>query len=166
MTGDHCYGGFWRRAVAFSIDMVILHFISLILFFIGVMALHTGFVSRLPRVSLTEMTESFVIPYYVAVLLINMSYFTYFHGIAGQTPGKMLLGLMVVQTTEEKMTPGIAFLRWVGYIISGLFLYLGFIWAAFDGKKQGWHDKIAGTMVIHIRKERGEQLSPRDLKNS
>lgn len=163
MTEDR-YGGFWRRAMAFSIDMVILNFISLILFFIGILALHAGFVSRPPRISFAEMTGSFVIPYYIVTLLVNMLYFTYFHGIAGQTPGKMIFGLKVVQTTEEKMTPGIAFLRWVGYIVSGLFLYLGFIWIAFDGKKQGWHDKIAGTIVIQVRKGNEKLLYPPDLK--
>jgi len=38
----------------------------------------------------------------------------------------------------------------VGYLISALIFYLGFIWIAFDRKKQGWHDKIAGTCVIKI----------------
>lgn len=140
--------------MAFLIDMVILYFIFLVLFFIEFMALHTGSVSRFPRVSLTEMMENFVMPYYIVTLLVYMLYFTYFHGITGQTPGKMILGLMVVQTTGEKMTLGIAFLRWVGYILSSLFLYLGFIWIAFDGKKQGWHDKIAGTVVIQIRRNK------------
>jgi len=152
MTEDR-YSGFWRRVMAFLIDMVILYFISLVLFFIGFMVLHTGSVSRFPGVSLTEM-GSFVILYCIVTLLVYMLYFTYFHGIAGQTPGKMILGLLVVQTTGEKMTPGIAFLRWVGYIISSLFLYLGFIWIAFDGKKQGWHDKIAGTVVIQVRRDK------------
>ena len=46
------------------------------------------------------------------------------------------------------MTFGLAFLRWVGYILSGIFLYLGFLWIAWDGRKQGWHDKIAGTVVV------------------
>lgn len=151
--------------MAFFIDIVILNLISLVLLFIGILALHKGFVSRPPRISFAEMTDSFLILYYIIALLVNMFYFTYFPSIAGQTPGKMLLGIVVVQTTGEKITPGIAFLRWVGYIISSLFLYLGFIWIAFDGKKQGWHDKIAGTMVVHAIKEGEEPLSPRGLKN-
>ena len=79
-----------------------------------------------------------------------MFYFTYFHGAGGQTPGKMIFGLKVVQSTGEQMTFGIAFLRWVGYIISGTVFYLGFVWIAFDGRKRGWHDKIAGTVVIRV----------------
>ena len=80
-----------------------------------------------------------------------MFYFTLFHGFGGQTPGKKLLGLRVVQSSGKPMTPGLAFLRWVGYIISQIPLCLGFIWIAFDGRKQGWHDKIAATCVIKTR---------------
>ncbi|PIP08224.1 MAG: hypothetical protein COX51_04865, partial [Syntrophobacteraceae bacterium CG23_combo_of_CG06-09_8_20_14_all_50_8] len=51
------------------------------------------------------------------------------------------------------MTYGIAFLRWIGYFISALPLYIGFLWVAFDGKKQGWHDKLAGTVVILVNND-------------
>jgi uncharacterized RDD family membrane protein YckC len=77
-----------------------------------------------------------------------MVYFTYFHGATGQTPGKMALGLKVIQNTGAPMTFGVAFLRWVGYIISGIILDLGFAWIAFDRKKRGWHDMIAATYVV------------------
>ena len=35
----------------------------------------------------------------------------------------------------------------VGYVVSSMVCYIGLIWAAFDPRKQGWHDKIAGTVV-------------------
>jgi uncharacterized RDD family membrane protein YckC len=41
-----------------------------------------------------------------------------------------------------------ALLRYVGLIISIVVLLLGVIWIAFDSRKQGWHDKIAGTVVV------------------
>jgi uncharacterized RDD family membrane protein YckC len=147
-------GGFWQRGVAFFIDKIILYFISLILFFMGILAMSLGFQSYgfvFSTETLTEVTGTFVISCYIMTILLNVMYFTYFHGTTGQTLGKKALGLKVVQSTGEPMTLGIAFLRWVGYIISGLIFYLGFIWIAFDRKKQGWHDKIAGTCVIKIR---------------
>lgn len=161
------YGGFWRRAVAFLIDKTILNFTSLILFFIGILALGSGFKSCGYSPSLeifTELTVNFLIVYYIMTTLLYVLYFTYFHGTTGQTIGKKILGLKVVQSTGEPMTLGIAFLRWVGYIISGLILYLGFIWIAFDGKKQGWHDKIAGTCVIKV-KSRTESPTEIPLKS-
>jgi uncharacterized RDD family membrane protein YckC len=80
-------------------------------------------------------------------IVLSISYFTYFHGINGRTPGKMLLGLQVLSVDGTEVGFGIAFLRSVGYLVSAIF-YIGFIWAAFDRKKQGWHDKIAATVVI------------------
>jgi uncharacterized RDD family membrane protein YckC len=43
---------------------------------------------------------------------------------------------------------GRSFLRYVGYWVAWITLFIGFIWVAFDGRKQGWHDKIAGTLVV------------------
>jgi uncharacterized RDD family membrane protein YckC len=150
---ESTYGGFWRRGVAFLIDKTILFFISLMLFFIGILAMSLGFASGDDVLSIetfTKLTSNFMISYCTMTLLLNVIYFTYFHGTTGQTLGKKIFGLKVVQKTGEPMTLGIAFLRWVGYLISALIFYLGFIWIAFDTRKQGWHDKIAGTCVIKI----------------
>ena len=46
------------------------------------------------------------------------------------------------------MTLGISLLRLVGCLVAGRVFFAGFIWIAFDGRKQGWHDKIAATLVI------------------
>lgn len=138
------YGGFWRRAIAFLIDKLILFFISITLIIIGSLILDIGVLLDLESMT----TGPFLISYYGTTTLLNMVYFTYFHGSVGQTPGKMILGLRVIQKTGDPMTYGVAFLRWVGYIISGLIFDLGFIWIAFDGRKQGWHDMIAATYVI------------------
>ncbi len=120
----------------------------------GIVALSIGFLSHyrdfVPE-RIAEVTGAFILLYFLMSLFISMLYFTYFHGATGKTPGKMIFGLQVVQATGEKMTFGIGFLRWVGYLISGLVFYIGFIWIAFDGKKQGWHDKIAGTVVIRTK---------------
>jgi uncharacterized RDD family membrane protein YckC len=150
---DH-YGGFWRRMMAFLIDKMILFGISIFLFFIGLLALSLGFLSHYHEfmpARFAEVTITFVFLFYCVTVFISMFYFTYFHGTTGQTFGKVLFGLKVVQATGEKMTLGIGFLRWVGYVISAAVIYLGFIWIAIDGRKQGWHDKIAGTVVIRVK---------------
>lgn len=48
---------------------------------------------------------------------------------------------------------GRAFVRYIGYLVSGIVLSIGFLWVAFDGKRQGWHDKMAGTYVIYVEEE-------------
>jgi uncharacterized RDD family membrane protein YckC len=67
----------------------------------------------------------------------------------------MFFGLQVVSADGAPISFGIAFLRAVGYLVSGALFNLGFIWAAFDKRKQGWHDKIAGTVVI-IREQQND----------
>jgi uncharacterized RDD family membrane protein YckC len=148
---DKRFGGFWRRLLAYSVDSIILYFVSLILFLIGLLALKSGGVSFGSTVMTGDLplgTGLFAVVYFVTTLLAGMFYFIWFHGTVGQTPGKMLFGLRVIQISGENMTLGVAFLRWVGFVVSGLVFLLGFIWIAFDGRKQGWHDKIAATLVI------------------
>ncbi len=82
-------------------------------------------------------------------LLIALAYFVIFWATTGQTPGKMALGIKVIETDGSPVTWGKAILRYIGYIISGVVLLLGFVWIAFDSKRQGWHDKIANTYVVH-----------------
>ena len=65
------------------------------------------------------------------------------------TPGKLVLGLRVVDA-ETGGVPAIGrlVLRYVGYLVSALPLGLGYLWVLWDGRKQGWHDKMAGTLVV------------------
>ena len=67
----------------------------------------------------------------------------------GGTLGQLALGIQVRRESDgRRIGLGTAVLRYVGYVISTWALYIGLIWAAFDRRKQGWHDKIAGTLVI------------------
>jgi uncharacterized RDD family membrane protein YckC len=81
--------------------------------------------------------------------LFGLVYFVGFWSYRGQTPGMMPFRLWVVNL-EDGARPDVvrAFLRYVGLIISFAVILLGVIWVAFDGRKQGWHDKIASTLVI------------------
>ena len=65
------------------------------------------------------------------------------------TPGKIITGLSIVDAdTGGKPSWGQFIIRYIAYYISAIPLLLGFIWVAFDQRKQGWHDKIANTVVI------------------
>ncbi len=147
------YAGFWRRLVAYMIDGFILTVIFFILmivagiaFFAGAMTSDSG---RLAEIFMDpERMAGMGLWMWLFSILINFGYFIYFHGSTGRTPGKMLLNLQVVSTEGAPIGFGVAFLRSVGYLVSSLVFCLGFIWAGFDKRKQGWHDKIAGTVVI------------------
>lgn len=85
-------------------------------------------------------------------LALGLAYFTYFEGsAAGQTLGKRALGIRVYDfRAGGPIGYGRAFLRWVGRIVSTIPCLLGYLWMLWDGEKQTWHDKIAGTVVVPV----------------
>jgi len=65
------------------------------------------------------------------------------------TPGKMAISARIVDAnTSGKPSSGQLIARYLGYFVATLTFLLGFLWIAFDPRKQGWHDKLAGTAVI------------------
>lgn len=80
--------------------------------------------------------------------LAAIAYFIFFWGAKGQTPGKMALGLYVISADGQPMSYGKAALRYVGYMVSGFILGIGFLMVAFDDAKRGLHDRIATTLVV------------------
>ncbi len=68
------------------------------------------------------------------------------------TPGKMVIHARIVDAkTGGKPSTGQLIGRYLGYYVSTIPLLLGIIWVAFDAKKQGWHDKLAGTLVVRAK---------------
>ena len=65
------------------------------------------------------------------------------------TPGKMLLSMKIVDAeTGGPMSTGQSVGRYFAYFVSTLIFLLGYVWVAFDARKQSWHDKLAGTVVV------------------
>lgn len=106
-------------------------------------------------IAIAQVVLQFILPYGLAVLLsfgVGIAYFAYFWSSTGQTPGKIVMNLRVVSSeTGDLIDPGRAILRYVGYLVSGIPLGLGFLWVIWDEKKEGWHDKIAKTRVVKVR---------------
>jgi uncharacterized RDD family membrane protein YckC len=85
-------------------------------------------------------------------LAIGVAYTLYFWTTSGATVGKQVMGLKVVMADGGGLvSAGTGILRYIGYIISGIPLFLGYLWAIWDPKHEAWHDKIAGTKVIKVR---------------
>ena len=61
-----------------------------------------------------------------------------------------MLNLKVIKENGASLSWTDAFVRWLLYKISSAVLFLGLFWIGIDGKKQGWHDKVAKTYVIKI----------------
>ncbi|OCA06089.1 RDD family protein [Wolbachia endosymbiont of Trichogramma pretiosum] len=85
----------------------------------------------------------------IVQFIMLFSYVAYMWIRFGATPGKLLLGIRVVNAqTFEKLTLKQAIKRFFSFILSTAPLFLGFIWANFDKRCQTWHDKIADTVVV------------------
>ncbi len=80
------------------------------------------------------------------------------------TPGKILMGMKIVDAeTEKPMTNRQIILRTLGYIPSCGMFFLGIFWISFNKRCQGWHDKIAGTVVIYPPKIKVEDTTSSDV---
>jgi uncharacterized RDD family membrane protein YckC len=73
--------------------------------------------------------------------------------VFGRTPGKALFGVRVVRTDGTPVRLGRATIRSLGYLFS-VILFVGFLWVLADPRRQAWHDKVAGTLVIYDRGRR------------
>lgn len=142
-------GGFWLRLLAFAIDQTIIYTISILLLFTGAFAVGMHYSPDEGRF-LERLSEVVTFPYILTLVILTMVYYTYFIGASGQTIGKLICRLKVVQTSGEPVSYGQAFLRWVGYLLSSIFFYSGYFWIAIDTNRQGWHDKIADTYVVRL----------------
>ncbi len=86
----------------------------------------------------------------VVSLVVNLSYFIVMESSEKQgTLGKMAVGVKVVDANGDRISVGAAVGRYFAKILSGLILLIGFMMVGWDDKKQGLHDKLAGTYVIY-----------------
>ena len=68
------------------------------------------------------------------------------------TPGKMAIGARIVDAKTGGTPTNVQLVvRYLGYYVAMIPLFIGIVWVAFDARKQGWHDKLAGTVVVRKR---------------
>ena len=147
------YAGFATRLVGWIIDDLILASI------ISVTIALVGLVQDSLRVNellgLQDQAEIIMLVFVaVLVLLIQLVYHIGFWLLAGQTPGKRVMGVRVVRTDGQRLTLGNCVRRLIGYLISAI-LFLGYLWVLVDNRRQGFHDKIGGTFVVYTWPEAG-----------
>lgn len=132
------YAGFWIRLGATLIDTVIIMIVLMVPLSI-IYGEQYWFGDQYIR-GFWDLVLGYVVP-----IVATIWFWLRFMG----TPGKMALKLRVVDAkTGDKLSVGQAIGRYFAYILSMLPFGLGFIWIGIDSRKQGWHDKLAGTVVI------------------
>lgn len=138
MEQNREYAGFWIRVGAALIDTLLI-----LVILVPVLSLIYGssyWLSGSLIYGFWDLVFSYILPAIAVVV---------FWVYKSATPGKMATRLTIVDAkTGQKPTTSQFIIRYVGYYVSMLPLFLGIIWVAFDQRKQGWHDKIAGTVVL------------------
>ena len=139
-------GGFWIRLVAAVVDGLLVTTVQVVLGFL------LTSVTAPMRSGLSPRGELLVaLVLWLFGSIVSMAYYVCFTGYCGQTPGKMAVRVKVICTDGAEITYGRAFLReTLGKFLSALILGIGYLMIAFDGQKQGLHDKIADTYVIKV----------------
>jgi uncharacterized RDD family membrane protein YckC len=154
--GEYEYAGFWLRLLAFSVDSL---WVTLVVAVVGAL-----FETSNPEVdrffrdpehvsvaglqaALVPSATDVIIQVVLPVLLL-----TGFWLVRNTTPGKSMLHLRIVDAeTGGAPTRRQLLIRGLGYYVSAFGLLLGFAWIGIDPRKQGWHDKMAGTVVVRPR---------------
>jgi uncharacterized RDD family membrane protein YckC len=141
-TSTSSHTGFWKRLLATIIDTILIWLVILP----PLIAIYgwsyfdpdvTGFVAG---------PADFIISWIIPIFIIIG-----FWSWRQATPGKMAIKAKIVDaTTGEKPTIKQWIIRYLGYFVSLIPLGLGYTWVAFDKRKQGWHDKMAGTVVVPL----------------
>ena len=133
------YAGFWIRVWATVIDTLFMMLIILpVLWWIYG---DSYFLNRSVAYGTWDTLMNYV--FLPAIIILFWLY-------KSATPGKIICKLRIVDaTTGGKLSTSQCIGRYICYYVSAIPLLLGFFWVAFDRRKQGWHDKLAGTVVLH-----------------
>ena len=125
------YCGFWIRFLAAILDGLIIGLP------VGIIGWGLAFATGISTLM------------YVAQLA-SLILIVYLDGIKGGTPGKLILGMRIVNEEGNYIGIPMAILRYIGKLLSGVILGIGYLMIAFTDKKQGLHDKIAKTFVVKV----------------
>jgi uncharacterized RDD family membrane protein YckC len=142
------YVGFWPRVGAAAIDSLLIVFITLPL--LTAVYGREYWQSEAWVRGPADVFINWVLPA-VAVVL--------FWIYRQATPGKMAISARIVDAkTGARPTTGQLVVRYLGYYVAMIPLFAGIIWVAFDPRKQGWHDKLAGTVVVRPKRRGPEAV--------
>lgn len=132
---------------AFIYDFILLAVVGISFLVAAEMAMSTGETSFIPSMAtLIDLS----VPYFLVLFFLTFGYFTLFHFLVGQTPGKMLTRLRVETAEGEPLAFAQAFLRSVGGLLQLLPAGFGYLVMLTNPERRGWNDRLAGTRVVSL----------------
>ena len=140
------YVGFWIRFLAFLVDsiwaMVVVALVAAVI--LGQPDIDMETVAADPAGALVMLSGRILLDVIVVAIIVLG-----FWIVRSATPGKMVFSAVIADAKTLGEPSKLQLVgRYLGYFVSIFGLMLGFLWIAFDPRKQGWHDKLAGTLVI------------------
>lgn len=158
------YAGFVTRGVALVIDIAIVAIIS------TVIGMASSLISSMfPQQSWTH--DLLTLTTGVLIVVVGIGYYLVGWTLVGQTVGKFVMGVRVVNVQGEPISMRAAIVRYFGYYLSALAFFFGFLWSLVDDERRAWHDHLARTMVIYAWPEpkpsrRGVRATARQMPSS
>ena len=134
--------GFLIRTMAYLVDAVLLSFVGGAFPYLVISTTNASQAGNVGQQVTTSTGGS---------IFVSLVYFVIFWSRfgGGRTLGMRLLGLKLIQEKDgATLEAGTALIRWLGLWLSFAVCFIGVIWVAVDSRHQGWHDKIARTLVI------------------
>jgi uncharacterized RDD family membrane protein YckC len=138
----------WRRLAASVLDTLALLLVNALIFLLG-SALAPDLAPRIP------------LP--LIGMVIAIAYLAIGWGTCGMTLGKWALGIRVVTSEGGKLSWARALARVGAFLVASAPLKLGLAAILWDARRRGWHDHMAGTMVVTVPRvgvERSEDRAP------
>ena len=131
--------GFWIRFLASLLDALVLSGVALLVTGLGALIGGQGVGSF--RLAVVGGVFNF---------FFHAAYYIVLHGATGQTVGKLIVGVRVSTLEGTRVSYAAAFIRWLGYFLSGITLFIGYLLAGVRTDKRALHDLIAGTQVVYV----------------
>jgi uncharacterized RDD family membrane protein YckC len=136
------YAGFWRRFIGWAIDFAI------------VVAVAAGVIAGLAQAGVDFGDPE--VAFWTVVGAYQAISFTYYWPLVaiGGTPGKVIAGVRVVDRSGQAPGFVLSLKRYLVAYLSNTLLRLGYFWMIGDDRKQTWHDAMADTFVVQVRRRR------------
>lgn len=87
---------------------------------------------------------------YAVSSIVGLAYVPVMLAWRGQTVGKIVMKIKVVNPDGSKISGWKAVGRWLAEFLSGCACFIGYIMAFFDEERRALHDRIASTRVVSV----------------
>jgi uncharacterized RDD family membrane protein YckC len=144
--------GFVSRLLAYIIDVVLIAAV------VAVGGAIAALMDRALDAMGANLRVEMTLIYVWSIPLIIGAYYIMFWSLTGRTVGKWFMGLKVIGPNGQPPSIGRSTLRFLGYGLSAIAFWVGYVWVVIDEERQAWHDHMAKTWVVYdySRRKSGE----------